>query len=275
MISLWMARPADSYTEHEFQFYERIRTDLATLSDYEHLQDWVRRLGASEERNRLARDLHDSVTQVLFSASVLADILPTALERDPQQAIESADALRLLTRGALAEMRTLLLELRPAAIIKTPLHDLISQLTEAVVSRANLSFRLMIEQIPEVPEEVHVGFYRVAQEALNNVVKHAEASQVTVHLSATPIHSNAAGVPSQELKLSIIDDGLGFSLADEHAAGMGLNIMKERASGIDADLTIASEIGQGTSVDLAWPGSAYSERMLSVGQIGSTVPKNS
>ena len=83
-------------------------------------------------------------------------------------------------------MRTLLLELRPSAVINIPLSDLLVQLAEAVTSRSGLPFQLFIEQIPILPENVHVDFYRIAQEALNNVVKHSQAKQVTLSLSKTP-----------------------------------------------------------------------------------------
>ena len=123
---------------------------------------------------------------MLFSASLVAEVLPKIWRRDPEQALESLEELRRLTRGALAEMRTMLLELRPSALVNTPLSELLAQLTEAVTSRTGLPFQLFIEQIPSLPEDVHISFYRIAQEALNNVVKHAQASQVAVSLSAMP-----------------------------------------------------------------------------------------
>ena len=87
------------------------------------LLDQVQATAAAGERNRLARDLHDSVTQVLFSATLVADVLPQIWRRDPERGLQSLDKLRRLTRGALAEMRTMLLELRPSAVINTPLGD--------------------------------------------------------------------------------------------------------------------------------------------------------
>ena len=83
-------------------------------------------------------------------------------------------------------MRTMLLELRPSAVINTPLGELLAQLTEAITSRTGLPFQLFIEQIPTLPEDVHTSFYRIAQEGLNNVVKHAEASLVTVEFERQP-----------------------------------------------------------------------------------------
>ena len=134
-------------------------------------------LVALDERNRLARDLHDSVTQVLFTATLLTEVMPQIWRRDPEQGFQTLDKLRRLTRGALAEMRTMLIELRPSAVINTPLSELLAQLTEAITSRSGVPFQLFIEQIPILPDEVQMNFYRIAQEALNNVVKHAQAMQ--------------------------------------------------------------------------------------------------
>ncbi len=158
---------------------------LAIAIENNHLYQQIRDSVMSEERNRLARDLHDSVTQVLFSATLLADVLPQIWRRNPEQGLQKLDKLRQLTRGALAEMRTMLLELRPAAVVNTPMGDLLAQLAEAVTSRTGLSFQLLVEQIPPLPENVQINIYRIAQEALNNVVKHAQARSVIVILNAT------------------------------------------------------------------------------------------
>ena len=220
------------------------------LAEEARLRDRANALVASEERNRLARDLHDSVTQSLFSASLVGDVLPRIWRRDPVQGMDSLEELRRLTRGALAEMRTMLLELRPHSVVKTPLPELLAQLAEATTSRTEISFHLFIEQVPPLPEEVHVSFYRIAQEALNNVVKHARATQVQVNLNATQA---AFGLePTYEVRLNILDDGVGFAPESERLGNMGLGIMKERAGAIQADLNIDSHLGAGTRVALIW-----------------------
>jgi signal transduction histidine kinase len=252
LLGLGMRQPAQAVTPEELNLIGRIALDLADLAEDAHLFENTQALVAAEERNRLARDLHDSVTQVLFSASLVAEVLPQILRRDPERALQSLDELRRLTRGALAEMRTMLLELRPASVIKTPLGELLTQLTEAVTSRTGLPYNLFIEQIPFLPEEVHTSFYRVAQEGLNNVVKHAQASLVTVSLSANPPISGTGAEWKGEVRLVIKDDGKGFSIQDEHTAHMGLSIMRERAALINAELTIDSQLGAGTQLTLVW-----------------------
>jgi signal transduction histidine kinase len=194
---------------------------------------------AMEERQRLARELHDAVTQTLFSASLVADVLPRLWERKPQEALRRLEELRQLTRGALAEMRTLLLELRPAALIEADLGDVLRQLAEAFNGRARLPVAVTVEGQVRLSADVQVAFYRIAQEALNNIVKHANASQVTMRLIFEP----------QQLVLRIDDNGQGFDLAHPPSSGhFGLNIMRERAEVVGANFQIESQPGHGTSI---------------------------
>jgi signal transduction histidine kinase len=148
----------------------------------------------------------------------------------------------------------MLLELRPAAVINIPLGDLLAQLTEAVASRSGLPFQLFIEQIPSLPENVQSNIYRIAQEALNNVVKHAQARLVTVSLSAKPLPPDSTGGARTEVKLEVRDDGVGFSSAKQTPEHLGIGIMRERAAAIQADLSLESKPGYGTRLTLIWYG---------------------
>ncbi len=239
-------------TPDEYKLINIFALDVAQLFEDERLYQQSRALITAEERNRLARDLHDSVTQMLFSITLLAEVLPQIWRRNPEQGLQRLEKLRRLTRGALAEMRTMLLELRPTALINTPLGDLLAQLTEAVASRSGLPFELFIEQTPSLPENVQTNFYRIAQEALNNVVKHAQARKVTVSLSDTPLPHDLEGVPGYEVRLVIQDDGVGYSTGVLRSDHMGFSIMRERAAAIHADLSLESQPGHGTQVTLIW-----------------------
>jgi len=194
------------------------------------------------ERNRLARDLHDAVTQTLFSTSLIAEILPELWEVDVDEAKKSTEELRQLTRGALAEMRTLLLELRPAALLQVRLSELIKQLCEAFIGRSRLPIVLNIEGDRELPPEVQVGFYRVAQESLNNVFKYARATQVDVRLLLS----------QDSVYFETQDNGIGFDTATSKPTSLGMRIMRERAESIGADLRITSSPGSGTYVGMTW-----------------------
>jgi signal transduction histidine kinase len=194
------------------------------------------------ERTRLARDLHDAVTQTLFSASLIAEVLPDLYAIDPQEGKQSTEELRQLTRGALAEMRTLLLELRPAAVTQARLEDLVRQLIEAIVGRSRLPVQYHVDGQRPLPDDVKIAIYRIAQESLNNIVKYAKAHQVTVDLRQQPM-----GV-----RLTVGDDGVGFDLAAVGAGHFGQKIMRERAESIGARLSVHSEPGDGTVVTVIW-----------------------
>ncbi len=194
------------------------------------------------ERNRLARELHDAVTQTLFSASLIAEVVPQAWESDPESGREQLEQVRLLTRGALAEMRALLLELRPEALAEAKMEDLLLQLGRAMSSRIGIPVSVSAIGESNLPAAVKIGFYRVAQEALHNASKHANARQV--HLVLT--------VESSQVILSIQDDGCGFEIDDIPPGHLGVGIMRERAAAIDARFDISSEPGEGTRVEIAW-----------------------
>jgi signal transduction histidine kinase len=206
------------------------------------------------ERNRLARDLHDAVSQTLFSASLIAEALPKSWDRDRREGRQLLQELRQLTRGALAEMRSLLLELRPATLVEADLGDLMRQLAEAAMAREGLPITVRVEGRGKLPPDVHVALYRIAQEALNNVIKHARASQASVDLrfSHPPPPSSGKAAAGIRVELSIRDDGRGFDPAAVAPDRLGLGIMRERAESMGARLTVESEKGSGTEVRVAW-----------------------
>jgi PAS domain S-box-containing protein len=197
---------------------------------------------AVEERNRLARDLHDAVSQTLFSASLIAEVLPRLWERNPDEGRKRLEEIRQLTRGALAEMRTLLLELRPVALKDAELGDLLKQLSESINGRARIPVKVDIQGHNDMPLEVKIAIYRIAQEALNNVAKHSRANQAYVNLNYLP----------EGVKLVVGDNGKGFDMRDIRAQSLGVGIMKERAREINAQLSIDSQINQGTKITVDW-----------------------
>lgn len=217
--------------------------DQATLAlENARLRAHTERAAVAAERNRIARDLHDSVTQTLFSASLIAEVLPRLMQRDANLAHARLEELRQLTRGALAEMRTLLLELRPSALKDVEIDELLRQLTEAARGRARIPVSLSCSGKSPLPPDVKVAFYNVAQEALNNVAKHARAHQVHVTLVR---HDGCA-------RLVVSDDGVGFAIQEVTAEHLGLTIMQERSEGIGAKLTIQSTHNAGTLIALDW-----------------------
>ena len=139
-------------------------------------------------------------------------------------------------------MRTLLLELRPSALVEVELGDLLRQLGEAFIGRSRIPIQLNVDETIQIPPDVKVGIYRIAQEALNNIAKHAEASQVTLTLQGW----------RNGLELSVEDNGRGFDPSDVSSEHLGLNIMNERSKEIGASLIVDSRIGSGTKIVVQW-----------------------
>lgn len=228
--------------EHRRLLEQRIaeRTDELNQAN-EQLRAKAAQDAVAAERTRLARDLHDAVTQTLFATTLIADVLPEIWAADPDEGRRRLDEIRRLTRSALAEMRTLLVELRPSALVEAPLPTLLRQLAEALAGRSRCAIQLSAEGERRLPADVQVGLYRIAQEALNNVVKHAQAGAAIVTLRQ--------GDP---VRLTVADDGVGFDTSTVTADHLGLRIMRERAEAIGARLTISSEPGEGTHISVVW-----------------------
>jgi signal transduction histidine kinase len=242
MLSVSSAE-TDLYGADALDLLQAFANQAAIAIENARLYGQARETAVAEERERLGSDLHDAVTQTLFSASVIAEATPRIWDRYPDVGRRNLEQLSRLLRGALAEMRTLLFELRPAALVEQPLDQLLANLTEAAQVRARAPVDLSVECEYPLPTEVRIALYRIAQEALNNVAKHAEASAVHVELSCD----------GEELTLRIRDDGRGFDPATMPPGQLGLGIMQERAAKIDFTVQFDSKLGKGTEVVVTGP----------------------
>jgi len=233
---------AEAEAEYRHALEQRIaeRTTELNLAN-ERLQEKAAQDAVIAERTRLARDLHDAVTQTLFSTTLIADVLPQLWEMNQAEGQRRLEELRLLTRGALAEMRTLLVELRPNALVEVPLPTLLRQLVESLVGRSRINIQVSTEGERKLPADVQVGFYRIAQEALNNLVKHAAADEAVLTLRM-----------DNTVRLSVVDNGKGFDPSSVTADHLGLKIMRERAESFGANLIIYSEPDEGTQISVLW-----------------------
>lgn len=231
-----------AFSTAQLALFQSIADQLGVAVENARLFARSEQAAVAAERNRLARDLHDAVTQTLFSSSMIADVLPKIWERNPDEGRRRLEELRQLTRGALSEMRTLLVELRPAALADTDLGDLLEHQVNAFIARTRLQvgFERSVSHNP--PVEVKEAFYRIAQEAFNNIARHAEAAQVRVRLDGEP----------GKMDLTIQDDGVGFDAQTLEHEGLGLGIMRERARSIGARLEVVSRPGRGTRLHLNW-----------------------
>jgi signal transduction histidine kinase len=228
----------------ESDLIERMALDLASLAQGALVLDQALVLATVEERNRLARELHDSVTQTLFTASVLAEATPHIWDKDQGIARQNMAKLSRLIRGALAEMRSMLIELRMGDLHRQTLEQLLVTLVDGARVRSQAITTLSpMRDVPELPEKVTIAFYRTAREALINATIHSGAAQIQVSLFEE----------AEQLVLRVQDDGCGFDPQAVPAGHLGLHIMNERAQEIGATLQIDTKPGQGTTIRIAWP----------------------
>jgi PAS domain S-box-containing protein len=217
------------------------------VSERERLDQGLRRqaaeLASSEERAHLARELHDSVTQALFSMTLLSRSIELLLDRDPSQVPGKLASLRELQRDALAEMRALIFELRPGNVEE---HGLAAALrTHSASLSGRIGLPVVVEaDLPDRPSiEVEETLYRIAQEALHNVVKHAGAREVRV----------AVGRVADGVRLTVVDDGRGFDPGAVPDGHLGLAGMRSRAERLGGRLLVEASPGRGTRVEVVVP----------------------
>ncbi len=232
----------DYFTAHHADLALTVANQAAITMVNAELYEHAHELAALQERQRLARNLHDAVNQSLFSAGLIAEVLPRLWERDPEEGRRSLEDLRRLTRGAQADMRLLLAELRPATLTDAELGDLLHLLGNALAGRTNIPISMTVTGEGKLPADVQVALYRLCQEGLSNIAKHSGASRVDIQLQYE------AGA----VELRIQDDGRGFDTEQTPPGHYGLSMMRERAAAIGATLSITSQPGQGTQIIIRW-----------------------
>jgi PAS domain S-box-containing protein len=221
-----------------------VRGVLTDVTAQRQMREEREQAAAVAERQRLARDLHDSVTQTLYSMAAIAEALPGVWQRQPEEGRRGVRDLGRLASGALAEMRTLLLELRPAAIVEEPLDQLLRQLVDAARAHTQVPVNLTLTGECSFPSDVQLALYRIAQEGLNNAVKHAHARQIKLGLYCQPGRTT----------LGISDNGRGFATDQVGPGHFGLSIMRERAEAIGAEFTLETQPEAGTEITVIWIG---------------------
>jgi signal transduction histidine kinase len=233
--------------EAEASNEELRRQQLKLQAAHRQLQSYTTQaeeLAVLQERNRLARELHDSVTQTIFSITLTAESARILLDRDPAKVAAQLDRLQELAKDALAEARSLIYHLRPQTVAEEGLIPALRRQIDERQDRDGLTVALHLEGVEEaetrLPSETEEGLFRIAQEALNNVAKHAQTDQAEVTLRLT----------DESVSLLIEDHGVGF---DPDAVGrqtthLGLTSMRQRARVMGATFAMKSEPGSGTSI---------------------------
>ncbi len=231
---------APEFDDEDQRLIEMLAAHAAIAIENARLYERSRELSIVEERNRLARDLHDSVTQKLFAVGLTAEAAATLLERDADGVREQLERLRELAKEAMEELRAVVFELRPAELEAEGLATTLRKHVEVVRRVHGREIGLRIEGAPRLAPKPDAEVLRIAQEALANALRHSGAATIEVELSG---HDGG-------LVLSVRDDGAGFDLADRalRSRRLGLTSMEERAQAIGGELRIASAPGSGTTV---------------------------
>jgi signal transduction histidine kinase len=240
VIALYYREPR-TLSKEDMSIAQSFGDQAALAIENARLREQIGRSAVEAERLRLARDLHDSVTQSLFAASLQAEALRRGWRPASAEMQRSLDDVQRLTRGALAEMRSLLLEMRPVSLAQSSLDDLLRHLAAATEARMRVRVRLSLNDAPPISPDVSIALYRIAQEAMNNVVRHSRARHVWLTLSC------AGGI----VTLVVGDDGRGFDPGPAGPDQFGLQFMRERAEAVAATLSITSASRRGTVVTAA------------------------
>jgi signal transduction histidine kinase len=238
------------FGEREQQFNVEDVALLASIADHvavaienDRLRQRAQRAAVVEERERLARELHDSVTQSLYSVTLLAEAgRELARSQETARAAHHLSRIGEIAQQALKEMRLMVHELRPPTLEREGLVGALRQRLETVEGRAGVKARLLAEELVELPAPTEEELYRVAQEALNNALKHAAATSVVVRVRER----------NGRVELEVADNGAGFDPTGvRDRGGMGLISMRERAERLGGALTVRSIPGKGTTVKVS------------------------
>lgn len=234
--------------EHHFGAEEqRLLTQLAdrvaVAISNAGLHQRAQRAASLEERQRLARELHDSVSQALYGIALGARTARTLLDRDPSQAAEPVEYVLALAEAGMAEMRALIFELRPESLESEGLVVALGKQVAATEARCGIEIGTDLCEEPEASVPAKEALYRIAQEAVHNVVKHARAKSVQLALKQS---GNA-------LVLTVRDDGMGFDPEADYSGHLGLKSMRERAESVGGTLSIESTPGEGSKVEVRVP----------------------
>ncbi len=230
----------DAFDESDLMVLQALANQAAVAIENARLYEQAQHAAILEERQRLARDLHDSVTQNLYGVTMYAEAAARLLlAGEMDVAADHLRELRDTSQEALREMRLLIFELRPPLLEQEGLVAALEARLEAVEGRSGLETKFKMEVEDRLPPDVEEGLYRIAQEALNNTLKHAQAHHITLHLRQD----------KRSVMLEVADDGIGFDPATaREQGGLGLPGMEERAARLGGRLAVKSSQGEGTSV---------------------------
>jgi PAS domain S-box-containing protein len=229
--------------EDERSFLKAVADQAAVAVENARLFAQARGKAALEERQRLARELHDSVSQALYGIALGAKTARTVLEQNPQRAADPLEYVLSLAEAGLAEMRALIFELRPESLEQEGLVTALQKQAAALRARHEIAVEALLCEEPEASPEAKEAVYRIAQEALHNTVKHARANRAEIRMKCEP----------GWIDLEVSDDGVGFDAGSDFPGHLGLRSMRERAEQLGGTLQVETEPGSGTTIHVRIP----------------------
>lgn len=216
---------------------------IAVALQNARLYQQARQLAAYQERNRLARELHDSVSQALYGIALGARTARALLERDPSRLREPLDYVLSLAEAGLTEMRALIFDLRPDSLEQDGLVSALTRQTDSLKMRHHINVALDLCPEPDLPLESKEALYWIAREALHNTMKHAQATCIQLRLAQE----------GDQLLMEVSDNGIGFEVGGVFHGHLGLRSMQERAARLHGSLEIISQPNRGTQVRVRVP----------------------
>lgn len=235
----------DYFHDDRVRLASAFANQVAVAFENSKLYEQVQEKAAYDERQHLARELHDSVSQALYGIVLGSHTARKQLDLDPQKAVEPIEYVQNLAEAGIVEMRALIFELRPELLEKEGLVGTLRKQVEVLETRHHLTTDFFTNGEPVIAFSSKQALYRVAQEALHNVVKHAKAK----HVSVTLMHREQ----ENQVQLEIVDNGIGFETADDIPGHLGLKSMRERIHDLGGNFTLQSALGQGTSILIRIP----------------------
>jgi PAS domain S-box-containing protein len=236
-------RDRDAYSGHHAELALAFASQAAVAIENARLFETTQQKAALEERQRLARELHDSVSQALFGIGLGARTARTVIGKDPEKAIAPLDYVLSLAEAGLAEMRALIFELRPEALQEEGIVAALEKQVAALRARYGVEVDVSLDEMSGVSLDVEEALYRIAQEAMHNTVKHARASRVELRLVRE----------SGGIRLTIADDGKGFDASGSFPGHLGLHTMRDRALRLGGSFTLTSAPGEGARIEATIP----------------------
>ncbi|MGF9821348.1 HAMP domain-containing sensor histidine kinase [Brevibacillus agri] len=240
----WQLNRLASQWEEQVASLQRLSNHNAALAEQ------VKQAAVTEERQRLARELHDAVSQQLFAIAMTTAAMRRLVEKNPQRAAQQIELVEELAAAAQAEMRALLLHLRPATLQNKSLKEAILELLDELERKNTMELTWEIEDVEGLPSGIEDHLFRILQESLSNTLRHAKASQIAVKLFTL----------QEQVRLRVTDDGVGFDPDGEKMTSYGLRSMQERVAEVGGSMEIYSAIGKGTQIEVRIPLMSQPER---------------